>query len=133
MGLKFVGAFSGVNIRMSSLIQTLHGTFITLYVATLAVLAVYGMHRYVQVFLFWRHCRTKVKPAGRFEQLPKVTIQLPMYNEQYVAERVIEAACQMDYPSHLLQIQVLDDSTDESAQIAEAVCQRMREQGHCDF
>ncbi len=115
---------------MPSLIQALHGTFITLYVATLAVLTVYGVHRYVQVFLYWRHSRKKVEPAGRFEKLPKVTIQLPMYNEQFVAERVIEAACQMDYPSHLLQIQVLDDSTDESAQVAEDCCKRMRDKGH---
>lgn len=115
---------------MSSLIQALHGTFISLYVATLAVLTVYGMHRYVQVYLYWRNCRKEVKPAGRFDQLPRVTIQLPMFNEQFVAERVIEHACQMDYPRHLLQIQVLDDSTDESADIASACCERMREAGH---
>ena len=57
-------------------------------------------------------------PAGRFDQLPRVTVQLPMYNEDLVAERIIKAACKIDYPREKLEIQVLDDSTDHSADIA---------------
>ena len=53
-----------------------------------------------------------------------------MFNERHVAERVIGAACALDYPTERLQIQVLDDSTDESAEIARRCCERMKEAGH---
>jgi cellulose synthase/poly-beta-1,6-N-acetylglucosamine synthase-like glycosyltransferase len=115
---------------MPSLMHGLHVVLVGLYLTTLAVLTVYGLHRYIQVFLYFKHCKKKPKPAGQWSRLPRVTVQLPMYNEQYVAQRVVEAACAIDYPRDLLQIQVLDDSTDESAQIAEACCQRMRRLGH---
>ncbi|HTV47579.1 MAG TPA: glycosyltransferase family 2 protein [Phycisphaerae bacterium] len=64
-----------------------------------------------------------------FSQLPFITIQLPLYNERFVAQRVIEAAAGMTYPAHLLQVQVLDDSTDDSAEIVRSVCQRLCDQG----
>lgn len=115
---------------MSSMMHTLHLTIVGLYALTLAILTVYGVHRYVQVFLYYRHMRKRPAPAGHFAKLPKVTIQLPMYNERYVAARIIEASCKMDYPAELLQIQVLDDSTDESAEIARECCERMRKLGH---
>ncbi|MDX1418241.1 MAG: glycosyltransferase, partial [Candidatus Promineifilaceae bacterium] len=60
---------------------------------------------------------------------PKVTVQLPIFNEMYVAERVIIAAAQLDYPSHLLQIQVLDDSTDETSEIVQRVVKSLSEKG----
>jgi cellulose synthase/poly-beta-1,6-N-acetylglucosamine synthase-like glycosyltransferase len=69
-------------------------------------------------------------PAGKFTDLPQITVQLPMYNEMYVAQRVIEGACQIDWPREKMQIQVLDDSTDESADIARTCCDRMRRLGH---
>jgi cellulose synthase/poly-beta-1,6-N-acetylglucosamine synthase-like glycosyltransferase len=59
-----------------------------------------------------------------------VTVQLPMFNECQVARRIIEAACAIDYPADRLQIQVLDDSTDESARIAQRACERMAARGH---
>ena len=59
---------------------------------------------------------------------PRVTIQLPIFNERYVADRLIKAACQIDYPKELLDIQVLDDSTDDTVEIAEAAVEEMREQ-----
>ncbi len=100
------------------------------YVLTLAILAVYGIHRYVQIYLFHRYRSNEPIPAGKFSDLPTITVQLPMYNEQYVAQRIIEATCQIDWPREKLQIQVLDDSTDSSAQIARAACDRMRRLGH---
>ena len=63
------------------------------------------------------------------DELPIVTVQLPIYNEMYVVERVIDAACRLDYPSHLLEIQVLDDSTDETRPIAELAVRRRAAQG----
>jgi hypothetical protein len=58
--------------------------------------------------------------------LPVVTVQLPIYNEMYVADRLIEAVCRLDYPRELLEIQVLDDSTDETCEIAELAVRRTR-------
>ena len=59
-----------------------------------------------------------------------VTLQLPIYNEYYVVERVIEAACRLEYPADRLEVQVLDDSTDETMHLAAATVERMRRMGH---
>ena len=85
----------------------------------LIVVSVYGVHRYGIVFLYYRHRKNLPKTAGTFEQLPVVTVQLPMFNERSVARRIIEKACEIDYPKDRLQIQVLDDSTDSTRPIAE--------------
>ncbi len=100
------------------------------YATVLAILCVYGLHRYTLVYLFGRVKRRHPQPAARYQALPHVTIQLPMYNERFVAQRVIEAACAVDYPRDRLEIQVLDDSTDETCGIAQACVERMRRQGH---
>src|SRR5262249_46656482 len=92
--------------------------------------AVYGFHRYVLVYLYLKHRNNVYQAKGRFEQLPRVTVQLPMYNEDIVAERIIKASCQIDYPHELLEIQVLDDSTDQSAEIARKACEEMAAKGH---
>jgi len=115
---------------MPSMFEVTHFALVTLYVATLAVLTVYGLHRYLQVYLYYKHHRKTPVPASKFADLPRITVQLPMYNEKYVAERIIEASCQIDYPRDKLQIQVLDDSTDESADVARETCDRMRRLGH---
>lgn len=94
------------------------------YLGVLAVVCVYGLHRYWLVYLFWRHRRDIPRPARRFEELPPVTVQLPMYNEPKVGRRAINAACRLDYPRHLLQVQVLDDSTDGSEVLNEQRCRR---------
>lgn len=88
------------------------------YVAVLMLVALYGLHRYWLVMLFYRNRGKVPRPQHRFDSLPPITVQLPMFNEASVARRVIDAACALEYPRELLQIQVLDDSTDESAAIA---------------
>ncbi|MGH9396387.1 MAG: cellulose synthase family protein [Terriglobia bacterium] len=85
------------------------------YFAFLMVLSVYGAHRYFLTYVYLKRRHKRSKPPKTFDQLPKVTVQLPMYNERYVVERLLEAAAQIDYPRELLDIQVLDDSTDETA------------------
>jgi hypothetical protein len=107
------------------------------YVAVIAVFCGYGIHRYWHVWIFFRtgglagpDGTGDPPPRSRFERPPRVTVQLPMFNERRVAERVIEAACALDYPRDRLQIQVLDDSTDESADVARRCCARMAEAGH---
>jgi cellulose synthase/poly-beta-1,6-N-acetylglucosamine synthase-like glycosyltransferase len=110
--------------------MAIHAVLVGLYLLTLAILTLYGLHRYLQIYLYWKHKGKLPQPAGTFQELPRVTVQLPMFNELYVAERIIEGACQLDYPREKLQIQVLDDSTDESKDIAREVCERMRRLGH---
>ncbi len=95
-------------------------TLTGLYVGVLALISMYGLHRYWLVLLFLRTRRKIARPQSRFAQPPAITVQLPMFNEAQVAERVIDAACVMDYPAERLQIQVIDDSTDASSAIARA-------------
>jgi len=90
------------------------------YLVVLLVLAFYGCHRSVLTYLYYRHRDNKPKPAGTFTDLPAVTVQLPLFNEMYVVERLLESVAQIRYPRDRFQIQVLDDSTDETQQI----CQR---------
>jgi len=93
-------------------------------------LAVYGAHRYGLVYLYYKYRKNTAQKKACFLNKPRVTIQLPMFNEQFVARRVIEAACQINYPRDRLEIQVLDDSTDETVEIAQRTCDDMRARGH---
>src|SRR5436190_23929790 len=87
------------------------------YLAVLLVLAFYGFHRSVLVYLYYKHRNNKPRAAGVFADLPAVTVQLPLYNEMYVAERLLDAVAQIRYPRDRYQIQVLDDSSDETQDI----------------
>ena len=92
------------------------------YFLLLLILSCYGCHRYEMIRRYLKHRQgLPTHPPQKLEQLPRVTIQLPLYNERYVVERLIEEVVKMDYPSHLLQIQVLDDSTDETHPFTEAL------------
>jgi cellulose synthase/poly-beta-1,6-N-acetylglucosamine synthase-like glycosyltransferase len=104
---------------------------IVLYLITLGALALYGIHRSALLFLYLRHRRERTEPSARFHEadLPSVTVQLPMFNEVYVAERLIQAASNIDYPRDRLEIQVLDDSIDATSAIARATCASLREGG----
>ncbi len=101
------------------------------YFAVMFVLAAYGLHRYFLVYLYYKHRRNRVTaPPGQFAELPRVTVQLPIYNERYVVERLVEAVCRMEYPRELLEIQVLDDSTDETVEMARAAVERYAALGY---
>src|SRR5215471_16208671 len=99
------------------------------YFFVLVILAVYGWHRYYLVYLYMKNKDRVPAPAGVLPALPPVTIQLPIYNEMYVADRLIDAVCQIDYPRELLEIQVLDDSTDETCTVAEQAVRRNATRG----
>ena len=99
------------------------------YLAVLTVLSVYGFHRTLLLCLYWRYRHQSPKPASTFEELPRVTVQLPMFNEMYVAERLLESVASLDYPQDKLEIQVLDDSTDETRDIARAKVDELKKQG----
>src|SRR5918912_519397 len=95
------------------------------YFFVLIVLAVYGWHRYYLVYLYMRNRDKEPKAQPPLDPLPVVTIQLPLYNEMYVAERLIDAVAGIEYPRELLEIQVLDDSTDETCEVAELAVRRL--------
>ena len=103
------------------------------YFVVLFVLAFYGVHRYVLVYKYYKHRKNhRSEPAAYFQdnQLPYVTVQLPIFNEQFVVDRLVESVCKLQYPPDKLQIQVLDDSTDETVEVASAVVQRYAAMGH---
>ncbi len=100
------------------------------YFGILLILSVYGIHRYETVRRYIKYGR-KLRSASpaKFDRLPKVTIQLPLYNERFVVERLLEEVSKIEYPRELLQIQVLDDSTDETHPFTERLCNEYRAQG----
>ncbi len=110
--------------------NAIKAVFMAMYIAILMLVALYGMHRYILVFLYIKHRKNAYQPKGRFGELPFITIQLPMFNESSVAERIIRATCAIDYPREKLEVQVLDDSTDGSAAIASEEVKRWQERGH---
>ena len=99
------------------------------YLVVLVGLSLYGLHRFCIVYLFLKHRRNAPQPLSEFTSLPKVTVQLPLYNEYYVVERLLQAVSELDYPRDLLQIQVLDDSTDETQVLSQRRVEELREQG----
>ena len=101
------------------------------YFSIMLVLSIYGMHRYEVIRGYLKHRRKlQAEPPERFEQLPPVTVQLPLFNERYVVERLLEEVTKLDYPRELLQIQVLDDSTDDTHPFTEALVARYQAMGH---
>src|SRR6266508_67729 len=99
------------------------------YLSVLAGLSAYGIHRYFIIYLYLKNRKHPPVPAGRFEQLPKVTVQLPIFNENYVAERLLRSVSELDYPQQLLQIQVLDDSTDDTREVTANCVAELRQRG----
>ena len=111
------------------LLNLLTSATLGFYVVVLALIALYGLHRYVLVYLYVKHRNNVHVPADLPQTLPRVTVQLPMFNEDLVAERVIDAACRLDWPRDRLEIQVLDDSTDRTTEIARAAVEHWRAKG----
>ena len=100
------------------------------YFAVMIILAFYGMHRYQLVWLYYRNKKNATTdPPRHFDQLPRVTVQLPIFNEQFVVDRLIEACSKLEYPRDRIEFQLLDDSTDETKEVAAAICERYRAQG----
>jgi len=94
------------------------------YFIVLFVLAIYGLHRYWLVYDYFAYAKNVPPSPPEVMDWPRVTIQLPIFNERYVIERLVEAVSHFDYPAGLLDVQVLDDSTDETQQVACACVER---------
>src|SRR5437016_7347715 len=99
------------------------------YLSVLIGLSAYGIHRYFIIYLFLKNRKREPVPDRQFEQLPKVTVQLPIFNELYVVERLLRSVSELDYPRKLLQIQVLDDSTDDTRDLTAACTNELRTRG----
>ena len=113
--------------------------WLIIYLFALVSLFIYGMNCYL-LMIFYRlkrpdalrqHEEIKKKFYHDYSQKdwPMVTIQLPIYNERYVVKRLIESVCRFDYPRELLEIQILDDSTDDTLDIAKSVADQKKQQG----
>jgi cellulose synthase/poly-beta-1,6-N-acetylglucosamine synthase-like glycosyltransferase len=99
------------------------------YFVVMVILAMYGIHRYVLVYHFYKNRKRIAPPPPEISEWPRVTVQLPIYNERYVIERLVDAVAQFDYPRELLDIQVLDDSTDETQEVARNCVERYQQLG----
>ena len=100
----------------------LENIFVGAYLGILGLLAIYGFHRSMLTYLFFKTRNNRPRPQAHFreEELPTVLVQLPLFNERYVCERLIDAVTRFDYPRDKMTIQVLDDSTDDTTEIAQA-------------
>ncbi|MEM7015079.1 MAG: glycosyltransferase, partial [Verrucomicrobiota bacterium] len=101
------------------------------YLTVLGGMCLYGAHRYVILFLYWRHRRDEPEtpPAAADADLPFVTVQLPIFNEANVVRRLIDAVSQLDYPRDRFEIQILDDSTDDTRTITQAEAAKLAAAG----
>src|SRR5713226_5524552 len=99
------------------------------YFIVLFVLALYGLHRYWLVYDYFVYSKNVPPLPPPVTDWPRVTIQLPIFNERYVIERLVEAISRFDYPPEFLDVQVLDDSTDETQQVARDCVDRFAAQG----
>jgi cellulose synthase/poly-beta-1,6-N-acetylglucosamine synthase-like glycosyltransferase len=106
-------------------------TLLTLLQSLITVwLALYGLHAFTLLFLYLRH-RQEIEPAPgvNWDDLPHVTVQVPVYNEWHVVERVIDHVTALDYPRDKLHIQILDDSTDDTLRLSRVRAALHRERG----
>ncbi|HEY8961627.1 MAG TPA: glycosyltransferase, partial [Luteolibacter sp.] len=99
------------------------------YLLVLIGLSGYGFHRLTIVYLYLKHSRNHPKPKETFKELPLVTIQLPLFNELHVVDRLLDSVAAIDYPQDKIQIQILDDSTDETVEICRLGAERLRARG----
>jgi cellulose synthase/poly-beta-1,6-N-acetylglucosamine synthase-like glycosyltransferase len=119
------------NISPLYRLDTFDWVILIVYFSILGTLAIYGAYRIKQVIDFWRYHKFVPHPGARFSEteLPRITVQLPLFNELYVVDRLLKAVTAIDYPREKFEIQVLDDSTDETVRVAEAVVAKYAAQG----
>lgn len=97
-------------------------SIIAIHFVLLLILCLFGLHRLSMVFRWFRYRKFQPKQPKLFEQLPRVTVQIPLYNERMVAQRIVDSIVKLEYPHDRLQIQIVDDSNDDTCElIAERV------------
>jgi cellulose synthase/poly-beta-1,6-N-acetylglucosamine synthase-like glycosyltransferase len=123
-------ALAGMLLALSR-VSAVDAAIVASYFVILAALCIYGLHRYQLMYRFYKYRdRATGEPQARFSELPAVTVQLPIYNERFVVEALLDAACRLDYPRERLEIQVLDDSTDETQQVAREIVDQLKSLGY---
>ncbi|MBA4312096.1 MAG: glycosyl transferase family 2 [Chlorobiaceae bacterium] len=100
------------------------------YFISLTILFVFGSSGFVMIYYYLKHRNTKQEPVDFLKEFPAVTIQLPLYNEYYVVERLIDSVCLIDYPKEKFEIQVLDDSTDETTSLLAGIIEQYKNKGY---
>jgi len=100
-----------------------------LYLLVMLLLFVYSMGQLHLTFAYLKARKRKQDATPALENFPFITVQLPIYNEEYVIDRLIDSVCKLDYPNDKLEIQVLDDSTDESVKMVAAKIKEHQEKG----
>jgi len=116
----------GSQNNMSVLLENI---VLSVYFLALTVLFIFGANGFLMVYYYRKYRSVKGDKPAPLRRFPKVTVQLPIYNEYYVVERLIKAASVLNYPKAHLEIQVLDDSTDETVEVSRRWVQHFREQG----
>jgi cellulose synthase/poly-beta-1,6-N-acetylglucosamine synthase-like glycosyltransferase len=99
------------------------------YIFSLTVLFIFGSHGFIMIYYYLKYRMKKDCDPGAIGTYPPVTVQLPVFNELYVVGRLIDASCAMVYPKNKLEIQVLDDSTDETVEVVARYVEQYRKQG----
>ncbi|GAB1430613.1 glycosyltransferase [Ignavibacteria bacterium] len=99
------------------------------YFASLTILFGFGLHGLVMIYFYHKTSHIPVGTPPELDEFPMVTVQLPFYNELYVVDRLVRSVCAMEYPKDKLEIQLLDDSTDETAELSRRLAAEFREQG----
>ncbi len=98
------------------------------YIIVLSFPFIFGSNGFLMIYYYFKYRKKRVASEGELKDFPLVTIQLPVYNELYVVNRAVDAICALDYPRDRMEIQVLDDSTDETTSIIETkVTEKARE------
>lgn len=110
--------------------ETIGSIIVPMYMGSLLLLALFGIHRYSLLFLYLRNKDPVQDRAFDPLNAPVVTVQLPIYNERYVVDRLVRSVASMRYPKGLLEIQILDDSTDETAVLLKDLTKELRSEGH---
>lgn len=129
-GSRFVTGFFDDTFAGIYRLSSFDWSLLIPYFGILVILSIYGLHRYETIRRYVKYRKNLPQaPQERFEQLPRVTIQLPLYNERFVVARLLEAVSKIEYPRELLQIQVLDDSTDETHPYTERLCNEYKATG----
>src|SRR6202011_2200033 len=101
------------------------------YFIVMVILAFYGIHRYQLVYRYYKNRKNAVRePDSHFPNLPPISLQLPIFNDQFVFNRLTRACCNLDYPADKLEIQVLDDSTDGTVDVAKTAVELYQSLGH---
>ena len=104
-------------------------TLLIIYFVSLSILFAFGLHGLVMIY-FYHKTRAYIPPVLLAQtEWPQVTIQLPVFNEVYVVERLVKAVCELEYPIDKLEIQLLDDSTDETVEVSRRIVSEYTSKG----